>query len=81
MNLEQIIEQIKAISIQYGPKLIGAIIIWIIGIWVIKLLSNGIENILDKKEIDPSLKPFLKGLFSVLLKVLLFISILSTLGI
>ena len=81
MNLEQIIEQIKSISFEYGPKLILAIIIWFVGIWVIKALSYGFGNLMDKKELDPSLKPFLKGLFSVLLKVMLFISLLGTMGI
>jgi len=81
MNLEQIIDQIKTISIEYGPKLIGAILIWFIGIWVIKGLSRGFGKLMDKKEFAPSLKPFLKGLFSTLLKVLLLISLLSTLGV
>lgn len=81
MNLENILEQIKIISLEYGPKLILAIIIWFVGIWVIKALSHGFSRLMDKKELDPSLKPFLKGLFSVLLKVLLFVSLLGTLGI
>jgi small conductance mechanosensitive channel len=81
MNLEYIIDQVKTISIVYGPKLIAAIAIWFIGIWVIKALSRGFGKIMDKKELDPSLKPFLKGIFSTLLKVLLLISILSTMGI
>lgn len=51
MNLEQIIEQIKSISFEYGPKLILAIIIWFVGIWVIKALSYGFSNLMDKKNL------------------------------
>ena len=81
MNLEQIIEQIKIISIEYVPNIIGAIITWLIGTWVINALSYRFARMLDKRKIDSSLKPFIKGLFSMLLKVLLVISVLGTLGI
>ena len=81
MNLELIIEQLRNISLTYAPKLFIGIIILIIGIWVIKVLTYGFGRLMDKKEFDPTLKPFLKGLFSVVLKVLLFISVLGTIGI
>ena len=81
MNSELIIEQLKTILITYAPKIFIAIIIMLIGVWLIKILSYGFGKLMDKKEFDPSLKPFLKGLFSVLLKVLLFISVLGTIGI
>ena len=81
MNLDLLIELFKESAITYAPKIFIAILIWFIGIWVIKILSHGFEKLMDKKDFDPSLKPFLKGLFKVLLKVILFISILSTLGI
>jgi small conductance mechanosensitive channel len=81
MNSDLFIEPLKNILITYMPKIIIAIIIMLIGIWLIKILSYGFSKLMDKKEFDPSLKPFLKGLFSSLLKVLLFISILGTIGI
>jgi len=81
MNFEQVIEQIKLISNEYGPKIIGAIIIWFIGVWIIKILSYGFGRMLDKRNIDPSLKPFIKAFLSLILKVLLAVSLLGTLGI
>lgn len=65
----------------YGPKLVGAILVWIIGGIVIKVLIKSFEKILNKRDIDPSLKPFLKGIVGALLKVMLVISVLSMLGI
>ena len=81
MNSEQIINQIITVSLVYVPKIIIAIIIWFIGVWIIKILIHGFDRMLDKRSIDPSLKPFVKGLISVLLKVLLVISVLGTIGI
>jgi small conductance mechanosensitive channel len=81
MNFEQLIDQLKLISIEYGPKIIIAIIIWVIGIWVIKILNYGFGRMMDKRNFDPTLKPFIKGFVSAVLKVLLIVSLLGTIGI
>jgi len=81
MNTEQILNQLNELALDYGPKLIGAIAVWIIGGWIIKALTNGFNKMLEKRETDESLKPFLKGLVGSLLKVLLGISVLGMLGV
>ena len=48
---------------------------------MIKAITKGFEKLLDKRAIDPSLKPFLKGIIGALLKVMLVISVLTMLGI
>lgn len=67
--------------ITYGPKLILAILTLIIGLWIVKAMTNGLSKTLDKRNVDPSLKPFLKGLFNTLLKVLLVVSVMGMVGI
>lgn len=79
--MNDIIEKSTEILIEYGPKLIGAILVWIIGSFVIKTISKALLGVLDKKEIDESLKPFLKSLISIVLKVLLVITVLGMLGV
>jgi small conductance mechanosensitive channel len=81
MNTEQLLNQAMEIMISYGPKLLGAIAVWIIGGWVIKLMISGIVKLMEKSKLDASLKPFLKGIVSILLKVLLVITILSMIGV
>ena len=66
---------------QYGPKLVGAILVWIIGGIVISAIVNGVNKMMEKKNTDPSLRPFLKTLLGSLLKVMLVISVLGMLGI
>ncbi len=78
---EVIVDQLIKISLTYGPKLIAAIAVWIIGGWVVKLIVNSFGKVMDKGRTDPSLKPFLKGLVGGLLKVMLIISVLGMLGI
>ncbi len=65
----------------YGPKLIGAIIVLIIGLWVVKAITKAIDRLMVKSSVDDSLRPFMKSLFGSLLKVMLVISIMGMLGI
>ncbi|MBA6390422.1 mechanosensitive ion channel [Colwellia sp. BRX10-3] len=81
MNTEEIGNQITSMAVLYGPKLIGAILVWIIGGWVIKVIGRLVKGALDKSGTDPSLKPFLTGIINGLLKVMLVITVLGMLGI
>jgi small conductance mechanosensitive channel len=74
-------DQISNLVYEYGPKVIGAIVVLIIGLWVIKLITRGFGRMMQKKETDPSLQGFLKSMVSILLKVLLFISVMGMIGI
>ena len=81
MNTEEILEKMTNMAIEYGPKLIGAILVLIIGSWIIKMIMKSFMKILNKRKIDDSLKPFLGSLFGMLLRVMLVISVLGMVGI
>lgn len=81
MNSEQIINQAYDIVLNYGPNLVAAILVLIFGLWIVKIISNWIGNILAKRNVDPSLTPFLKSLINTLLKAMLAISVLGMLGV
>jgi small conductance mechanosensitive channel len=68
-------------ALTYGPKLIGAIIVWIVGGWVINAILSGIEKVMQRSKTEASLRPFLKSLTSMMLKVMLVITVLGMLGI
>ena len=68
-------------AMEYGTKLIGAIIVLFIGLWASKGLTNGFDRLMVKSKLDDSLRPFLRSLIATLLKVLLGISIMGMLGI
>ena len=81
MNQEQILSQLTAIAVEYGPRLIGAIVVWIIGGMIVILLVKGARRVLEKGKTDPSLISFLLGIAGTLLKVMLVITVFSMLGI
>jgi small conductance mechanosensitive channel len=81
MNLENISEKITNLVLEYGPKLLGAILVFIVGSWVIKVIMKNFRKLLEKRSIDDSLKPFLISITGVLLRIMLIISVLSMIGI
>ncbi len=68
-------------GIDYGMRLLGAIIVLIIGLWIIKFLTKRVAAVLTKTNITPALKSFIKSILSVTLKIILIISVLGMIGI
>lgn len=81
MDINNLLNQLTEAIYTYGPKLLGGILVWIIGSFVIKILMRSFSKVMDKKKTDSSLKPFLMNLLSILLKVMLVISVLGMLGV
>lgn len=67
--------------IEFGPKVIGAILIWIIGSWVIKILLKTVKKVMAKGDYDESLSKFLLNLINWILKIVLIIVVLGTVGV
>ncbi|ALJ06009.1 mechanosensitive ion channel protein [Pseudalgibacter alginicilyticus] len=82
MNLENIdTEKWLELALDYGLKVVGAIIIWIIGAWVVKSIIKGTRKIMTKRNYDESLQKFLLNLLGWVLKIILIIVVLGTVGI
>jgi len=81
MDLQKWIDKGIEIIVDFGPKVIAAILIWIVGSWLIKKLLKGIGYTMNKNSYDESLKKFLLNLISWVLKILLILAILGTVGI
>ena len=73
----------KAIELvmEYGPKLILAILFLIIGMWIIKGVKKLFTKAMQKGNVEISLQKFLISMITVALKVLLLISVASMVGI
>lgn len=68
-------------SISYGIQILGAVVVLIIGFWVIKKITHATRIVMEKRDIDASLRPFFISLLGALLKVLLIISVMGMVGI
>ncbi|RYG36230.1 MAG: mechanosensitive ion channel family protein [Chitinophagaceae bacterium] len=81
MDERRIIDKAYSWLLTYGPKIVLAIIILIIGIWVIRFLKKWFKRFISRRNLDASLKPFLLGAFSIILQVFLFVALLQILGV
>ncbi|RIV34189.1 mechanosensitive ion channel family protein [Flagellimonas lutimaris] len=66
---------------EFGPKLITALLIYIVGMWVVKKIIGGTRKVMSKSKYDESLQKFLLNLFSWALKIFLIIIVISRLGV
>lgn len=80
-NLDYWMDQAIVFGTTYGLKVIAAIVIWIVGSWVIKKIIKGAEKVMESREYELSLQKFLINLINALLKILLVITLLGTLGV
>ena len=67
---------ISEMAVLYGIKLISALITLVVGLWVIKILTNALSRLMDRKNVDLSLRGFLKSMTGIILKVLLIVSVI-----
>jgi len=81
MDLQNWVDKGYDLIINFAPRVIGAILIWIIGSWVIKLIIKGIKKALEKGDYDISLKKFLLNLVTWAFKILLIVIVLGTVGV
>lgn len=65
----------------YGVPLLKAILIYIIGAWIIKKIIKAVRKMFAKGTYDESLQKFLVNLISWALKIFLIITVISTLGV
>jgi len=66
---------------EFGPKLITALLIYIVGMWVVKKIIGGTRKVMSKSKYDESLQKFLLNLLSWSLKIFLIIIVISRLGV
>lgn len=79
--MENYIEDIKDLLFEYVPSVVTALVILIVGLFAIKFIVNSSRTIMDKRGVDITLQKFLLNLGSWILKILLFITVISQLGV
>ncbi|UJH67665.1 mechanosensitive ion channel family protein [Allomuricauda sp. SCSIO 65647] len=80
-NAQVWIDKAIDFTVEYGPKVLGAILIFIIGSWVIKKIMGFMRKGMAKSKYDESLQRFLLNLISWALKVVLILVVISQLGV
>lgn len=81
VDIEQLLSKLLDWGIEVGKNLLGAIIIYIVGRFIIKQLGRLLARILEKRKLEISVQTFLRSLVSILLNLILAFAIVSRLGV
>lgn len=79
--MENVIARISEYGALYGIKVIGAIIILALGVWIARLLTSVIKRFMGKAKIDEMLISFLGNLTYMILLVFVVLAALSNIGV
>lgn len=79
--MENIQNQVMPFIMNYGVKILSAIVVLWVGLWIIKKVVRLLKKVLNSQSMDKGLQGFVLSLASIGLKVLLGIVVLGQLGI
>lgn len=74
-------EKALEVSKEYAPKLAMAIVVFIVGSIIIRMITGAMKRLFEKKDYDETLERFLLSLTSIILKILLIVTVVTMLGV
>lgn len=78
---QTIIDTIAKEGVDIGLKVLAAVVAWIIGSWIIRMLGRVAGKGMTLRKVDPTLARYMQASLGVVLKVLLIVAILGIFGI
>ena len=80
-KVAQLLEQLFAWGVSAGGHLIGALIVFVVGRFLMAFINRLVANILTRRKVDVGVQTFTKSLVNILLTVLLIIAVVGKLGV
>lgn len=80
-NIEKHIDRFITNVVEYTPRIIGALLVLIVGMWLINRLTKITGKAFEKRDLDVSLRTFLRSLISIGMKVILIVTVAGMIGI
>lgn len=80
-NLNLFLDKILDLSISAGKNILMALLVYIVGRFLIKLVRNLLENALVHRKLDPGVRTFMQSMLNIVLNILLIISVIGALGV
>ena len=81
MNIEKLLEEIQTLATTYGIKIVGAIIVFVVGRWIALGITKYLRKAMKKGKVDETLIAFTISLSYIAMMAFLIIASLGILGI
>lgn len=79
--LTQFLQQALSFCVEAGKTILVAVIIYIVGRFLVSLINRLVKNAMERRKLDPSIKTFVCSFVNIMLTVLLIIAVVSALGV
>lgn len=73
--------RIQVIGLDVGTKILGALVLWIVGRFIIGLLKRIVSASMTRQRVEPTLIRYLASTLGILLNIVLFIAVLGVFGV
>ena len=80
-NPSEALHQLGVEAIHFGLKLLLAIVIYMVGAWIIRLVKRAMTRMFEKRKTDKTVSSFVSSFTSVILTIALIVLTISTLGV
>jgi len=80
-NWTELIELLKTTGVDLGINIVTAIVIFVVGKWVVNLITRGVRTLMQRQEVDKTLETFIGNLLRMVLMVFVIIAAISAVGI
>lgn len=81
LKIEKLIDKLIDLSITAGKHILMAVVIFVVGRFIVTLLNRLLARMLERRKVDPTIQTFLKSLVNILLMLLLVVSVIGALGV
>lgn len=71
----------KETLLSFGLKVVAALVIFALGVWIIRGISNGLKRMFDRRNTEPTIASFITSFVTISLSILLVVISIGTLGV
>lgn len=80
-KLSIITQQLIDAGVRAGGSILKAILVFVVGRFIITMLNKLVTKMINKRDVDVSIKTFVRSLVSIMLTILLIVSVVGALGV
>lgn len=81
IEIQNYFETVKKLVLEYSPKFVVAVIILLVGLWATSFITRTAKKLMIKRNVELTLSNFIGNLIFWTLRILLFVTVISKLGI
>ncbi len=81
MNMEETLQTVLNHAVDIGGKIVGALLLWLVGKWLVGFTIKMLTRSLERQKVDPTLTRYASSAVTILLNVVLVIAVLGVFGV